>query len=291
MRDRRAIADQLEAFVRKAGTPNEHGILTVVLGAKGPGETHTRPPSISKHNYKVFEKDVLSSICDTLDEAYVSTHATSALVQEYRHTPSVAPKYRPDSGVKNLKLSLNPAQPIVIGNEGDMKVLSDYPTADYDGDSEHCTYYAVGETCLSTGCSLADGRTQVLAANVPHSITISHPHKGCVVSVCSTHDPKWHSASGCSACHIEPTDGDMYDTCGRCMTARYCSKECQVSAWKAHKKVCKRGCAQCHQQPDGGTKLSACNRCKSVKYCSKECQVIHWEAGHKKECVNTVLPM
>ncbi|KAH6913589.1 ankyrin repeat-containing domain protein [Coprinopsis sp. MPI-PUGE-AT-0042] len=40
----------------------------------------------------------------------------------------------------------------------------------------------------------------------------------------------------CDSCRIE---GKGFKKCARCKTAQYCSKECQTTAWKAHKPLCK----------------------------------------------------
>ncbi|KAI6098077.1 hypothetical protein EDD16DRAFT_1664746 [Pisolithus croceorrhizus] len=41
--------------------------------------------------------------------------------------------------------------------------------------------------------------------------------------------------SGCVACG---KGGGQLSTCSRCKKAKYCSKDCQVEDWKAHKKNC-----------------------------------------------------
>tara|TARA_Y100000389_G_scaffold169338_1_gene175514 strand:- start:239 stop:958 length:720 start_codon:yes stop_codon:yes gene_type:complete len=51
-------------------------------------------------------------------------------------------------------------------------------------------------------------------------------------------DPAVRQVTGlatCQACHAAP--GKL--RCARCRTAVYCSKECQRSAWRAHKHICK----------------------------------------------------
>lgn len=44
-----------------------------------------------------------------------------------------------------------------------------------------------------------------------------------------------HMCGGCGS--FEEASKD-YLRCGRCLTERYCSKECQVSSWKDHKPLC-----------------------------------------------------
>lgn len=47
--------------------------------------------------------------------------------------------------------------------------------------------------------------------------------------------------SACNCCGIfESTVKNDLRQCSRCMSALYCSKECQVSHWKDHKKHCKK---------------------------------------------------
>jgi len=40
------------------------------------------------------------------------------------------------------------------------------------------------------------------------------------------------------ACDQREVEGQRFNKCSRCKKAVYCSKECQVSDWKAHKAVC-----------------------------------------------------
>jgi hypothetical protein len=42
--------------------------------------------------------------------------------------------------------------------------------------------------------------------------------------------------------------------CGGCLLARYCSRECQLAAWKLHKPICK-------QMQEAGRKVSLVQVC------------------------------
>ena len=47
--------------------------------------------------------------------------------------------------------------------------------------------------------------------------------------------------SHCDNCSKEVKTGEKFKQCSKCKAQWYCSKECQVEAWKAgHKKDCKR---------------------------------------------------
>ena len=52
-----------------------------------------------------------------------------------------------------------------------------------------------------------------------------------------TSDGPTSGQGGCSACGKQ---GGSLSLCGKCKSVRYCSKECQVKDWKAHKKNCIR---------------------------------------------------
>ena len=45
----------------------------------------------------------------------------------------------------------------------------------------------------------------------------------------------WNVAPHCSHCG---TQRAVVDCCSVCMQASYCGKECQIAAWKLHKKTC-----------------------------------------------------
>jgi hypothetical protein len=110
--------------------------------------------------------------------------------------------------------------------------------------------------------------------------------------------------------------GSHSSLCSKCESQHYCSKECQTSDWKRHKKECAAYCAQneeavshlrqkmaevrisgkpictyCGKENDD---LKECTRCHQAHYCNKECQVADWKAGHKQICnpeaVAAVLP-
>jgi hypothetical protein len=44
----------------------------------------------------------------------------------------------------------------------------------------------------------------------------------------------------CALCHERPEKGIKLSKCSKCLASYYCSKECQKSHWKEHKKVCSK---------------------------------------------------
>ncbi|KAK3098530.1 hypothetical protein FSP39_020369 [Pinctada imbricata] len=103
--------------------------------------------------------------------------------------------------------------------------------------------------------------------------------------------------------------------CTGCFEVYYCSKVCQASNWKTHKKACKQSKpkkSDITQNPPSTSKdvssstttqgnetrngserkctvcdvmgeMKFCQRCKVTPYCSKACQSQHWTA-HKEWC-------
>lgn len=61
-------------------------------------------------------------------------------------------------------------------------------------------------------------------------------------------------SSICAGCG-KRAEGTSYKWCERCKLECYCSKECQASHWKVHKKACGRGGSE--QQPDASHEGSA----------------------------------
>lgn len=57
-------------FVKKTGTPDEHGTIVTILGAEGPGTAHARPRSISEEAHDHLERNVLAQICDNFDQMH-----------------------------------------------------------------------------------------------------------------------------------------------------------------------------------------------------------------------------
>lgn len=75
---------------------------------------------------------------------------------------------------------------------------------------------------------------------------IAFAHNGLVVAIlsqaCADIFPKAPPKDACGKCGKKEADlgmGKTLQKCARCVTAMYCSKECQTSHWPAHKAVCK----------------------------------------------------
>jgi ankyrin repeat protein len=49
------------------------------------------------------------------------------------------------------------------------------------------------------------------------------------------------SQDACAACGEQPSGDYSFNKCGRCKTARYCSKACQGTHWPVHKNSCGKG--------------------------------------------------
>lgn len=54
----------------------------------------------------------------------------------------------------------------------------------------------------------------------------------------------------CGQCN-KPIDIEKASKCGKCRLVRYCSKECQTTAWKTHKQICKEPEQVTYIQVDG----------------------------------------
>jgi MYND finger/Sel1 repeat len=111
------------------------------------------------------------------------------------------------------------------------------------------------------------------------------------------------------SCGRKDNADTRFQSCSKCKSVKYCSRECQVEHWKnGHKSQCKtlekskeemKGmnrnnlallvdqCFVCEKKGDDATVLMRCAKCKVPKYCSSECQVKHWKNGHKAECAKT----
>jgi len=74
--------------------------------------------------------------------------------------------------------------------------------------------------------------------------------------------------------------------CALCLTARYCSKECQTTHWREHHKhACKVPrrllfCSACQKIEEN---MKRCLHCRTVCYCNRLCQRAHWRQ-HKQHC-------
>jgi hypothetical protein len=121
------------------------------------------------------------------------------------------------------------------------------------------------------------------------------------------------------SCDRTDTTDARFQTCSKCKSVKYCSRDCQVAHWKErHKSECKnlikhkeeykeRGreenrrclenlsvmlvdqCYFCKKEADETTTLMQCSKCKVPKYCSTDCQVSHWKSGgHKTACAKAV---
>ncbi|KAG9038160.1 hypothetical protein FRB95_002600 [Tulasnella sp. JGI-2019a] len=47
-----------------------------------------------------------------------------------------------------------------------------------------------------------------------------------------------HDLTQCQQCWVSKSEGDRFRKCAKCLTAIYCSKECQRAHWKIHKSQC-----------------------------------------------------
>ncbi len=67
--------------------------------------------------------------------------------------------------------------------------------------------------------------------------------------------PECVARAGCAAAGCASEEASS--VCGRCEAVRYCSRECQVADWKAHKGACGAAAAQSdvdRRERDGGAK-------------------------------------
>lgn len=65
----------------------------------------------------------------------------------------------------------------------------------------------------------------------------------CLQDVVKTEEPN-NNPKGrkeCGHCGIREKKNKKHMACSRCKSAFYCSKDCQVEAWKEHKRACKKG--------------------------------------------------
>ena len=106
-----------------------------------------------------------------------------------------------------------------------------------------------------------------------------------------------HAGHSCAACGAAAN----LKRCSRCEKAWYCSRACQTSDWRDHKKGCYtkeerklrkqvakdttvKACAVCSKtRITTGKKLLSCAGCMGVRYCSEACQLKDWPA-HKEVC-------
>lgn len=71
----------------------------------------------------------------------------------------------------------------------------------------------------------------LIVPNVCHSVFVFFQTFGKRISCCSQPDCR-RVDMRCSS------DASFFRVCGRCKVARYCSRECQVAHWSAHKREC-----------------------------------------------------
>ena len=67
---------------------------------------------------------------------------------------------------------------------------------------------------------------------------------------------------------------DVVKMCSGCKTVRFCNRDCQLKAWKVHKKHCSRDlfkiCSSCGKDIDEKESIK-CDDCP-IKYCSEDCK-------------------
>ena len=153
------------------------------------------------------------------------------------------------------------------------------------------------------GVSLKVGAAAAASVSAPHS------------SAASAHRPSLKAEPDCEVC------GKKFAsfTCSGCASAHYCSKSCQVSHWKEHKKPCKEEAAAALKKERarqealrmeafaekekeekarkarieevtnppcaacGAVSFETCKNCMATHYCNRACQVKHWSV-HKIPC-------
>jgi hypothetical protein len=95
------------------------------------------------------------------------------------------------------------------------------------------------------------------------------------------------AATQCKNCLKFNSGGESkrFLECSRCITACYCSAECQKAHWPIHKKACKLITCQRCEKLETTKWFSKCARCQQVFYCGRDCQLADWP-NHKKDCNN-----
>ena len=109
----------------------------------------------------------------------------------------------------------------------------------------------------------------------------------------------------CSVCRVRPGQAGVTKllVCSKCGVQKYCSKECQRTAWSIHKPNCLsisekktlkqvkkettvKACSFCSKTSRStGEELKSCGVCREVYYCSHECQQQDWNQ-HKGICTS-----
>ncbi|KAF7330195.1 MYND-type domain-containing protein [Mycena venus] len=67
------------------------------------------------------------------------------------------------------------------------------------------------------------------------------PHQTTLGDIADKIPPKPSLKPSCEKCRKRPDqEGSGFPNCASCKVSRYCSRECQTSHWKEHKKLCQR---------------------------------------------------
>ena len=57
---------------------------------------------------------------------------------------------------------------------------------------------------------------------------------------CQRREPPAEGEARCVVCRVPASDTVTLMKCGKCKAVKYCSRDCQKTHWKEHRKVCKQ---------------------------------------------------
>uniref|UniRef100_A0A7S0NRM5 MYND-type domain-containing protein n=1 Tax=Calcidiscus leptoporus TaxID=127549 RepID=A0A7S0NRM5_9EUKA len=82
--------------------------------------------------------------------------------------------------------------------------------------------------------------------------------------------------SSCIVCGKSAPDGEKLKRCARCNSAEYCSKECQSSHWKEHKKLCGKSAEQLRARGGGDGSIARASLVFDLAYVPVAMQGMAW---------------